>query len=108
MKGDWRVETSPPTGFSRREQQADADTRQLKETSAPDSRSDTSPLLPSQSAAVLADLACDEIGSNIYCRALLEINALSSAAEVFASEVSHFFGTRMGDARGSLEELQGH
>ncbi|HEX7030367.1 MAG TPA: hypothetical protein VF254_07205 [Gammaproteobacteria bacterium] len=77
------------------------------------SRPSTWPLLPSHSSytlhgltIALADVIREEVSSDISRRALVKANGLATAAELFAGELAHFFGSRMGEYHDAREALQ--
>lgn len=74
---------------------------------------ETWPLRPSHAAAVahglcmaLADLIHHQGGPDVSRRAYLQMCGLATAAELFTNEVSHWFGSRMGEDEDSLERLE--
>lgn len=71
------------------------------------------PLRPSHSSytlhglcIALSDVIHEEGGGEVSRRSLLKATGLATAAELFAGEVAHFFGSRMGDEHDQLEALQ--
>lgn len=71
------------------------------------------PLLPSHAACALHGLAIaitdtvrEEVSGDIARRTLHKINALATAQELIATELAHFFGSRMGDDHDELEAIQ--
>ena len=71
------------------------------------------PLRPSQAASVahgltmaLSDLLEEEGGGEVSRRAFLKACAIVTACEVFAGEVSHFFGGQLGDDETLLAEIE--
>lgn len=76
---------------------------------------ETWPLRPSHSAYVLhglcmalSDLIQEEGGGQTSRRALIKAAGLAAAAELFAGEVAHFFGSRPPDDHDHLELIQDH
>lgn len=69
------------------------------------------PFLPSHTAYTLQGLCLaladtlQEEGTDTR-RALIKANSLATAAELFAHELAHFFGSRMGDDHDQLEAIQ--
>lgn len=71
------------------------------------------PLRPGHTAHVLhglclalADLVEEEAGGDTSRRAFLKMARIATAAELFAREVAHWFGSRLGEDHDLLEELQ--
>ncbi len=78
-----------------------------------DEKPETWPLLPAHSSytlhglcMALADVVREEVGGDVSRRALLKVNALASAAELFSAELAHFFGSRMGEDHDRLEAIE--
>ncbi|HEX6929700.1 MAG TPA: hypothetical protein VF267_10640, partial [Gammaproteobacteria bacterium] len=70
-------------------------------------------LLPSLSSyalhglcIALADVIHHEVRKDTSRRALLKASGLATAAELFAGELAHFFGSRMGEDHDLLEALE--
>lgn len=59
-------------------------------------------------AMTMTDVVHQEGAAGIHDdrRTYLQLAAIASAAEVFACELAHWFGSRMGDDHEILEELQ--
>jgi len=71
------------------------------------------PLLPSHASSTLHGLAVaitdtvrEEVNGEISRRTLHKINALATAQELIAKEMSHFFGSRKGADDDLLESLE--
>lgn len=78
-----------------------------------DEKPETWPLLPAHSSytlhglcIALADVVREEISNEVSRRALLKVNALAGAAELFSAELAHFFGSRMGEDHEQLEAME--
>ncbi len=77
-----------------------------------DEKPETWPLRPSHSSYIthalcmtLADLLHEE-GGDMSRRTYLKACGVATAAEAFSQEVSHWFGSRMGEEQEMLEELE--
>ncbi|HEX7047770.1 MAG TPA: hypothetical protein VF275_09410 [Gammaproteobacteria bacterium] len=74
---------------------------------------ETWPLLPSHSSytlhgitIALADALHHEVTYNVSPRTLLKVHGLATAAEAFANELAHFFGSQSGEDHDHLEAIQ--
>lgn len=74
---------------------------------------ETWPLPPSHSSytlhglcIALADVVHHEINNDISRRTLLKVHGLATAAELFAGELAHFFGSQVGEDFDQLEAIQ--